>query len=321
MRTHGGWGTARDVLPMPACPVTSHPKDVEAIQRVPSVARILSVVTEVTGMGFAAVARVTEDRWVACAVRDNIAFGMEPGAELVVESTLCHEVRRDDRRVVIDHVARDGVYQDHDLRTPLGAMRSAISLLLQVAQDPQQVQRIAALASRSVERMARLVSDIMDFARGQLGDGIPVRLVDGPLTPTLVQVFEELEQLHPRVPLRCDLDLGERVRCDPERIGQALSNLLANAIEHGDPARPITVEAAVVEGEVRLSVANAGPPLDPEVRRQLFHPFQRGRADRAAQGLGLGLFIAMEIARAHRGTIDVISHAERTRFTLRFPVG
>src|SRR5580692_3769337 len=87
--------------------------DIAAIGRIEAVPTILDVVCRTTGMGFAAVARVTEDRWIACSVRDEIAFGLEPGGELKVETTICSEIRRSGEPVVINHVANDAVYRQH----------------------------------------------------------------------------------------------------------------------------------------------------------------------------------------------------------------
>src|ERR1700712_1856309 len=87
--------------------------DIAAVQGIAAVPRILEVVCRTTGMGFAAVARVTEQRWVCCAVRDEIAFGLTPGGELKVETTICHEIRQRHQAVVIDHVAEDEVYRNH----------------------------------------------------------------------------------------------------------------------------------------------------------------------------------------------------------------
>jgi GAF domain-containing protein len=87
--------------------------DVDAINRIPMVPKMLEVICRVTGMGFAAVARVTHDKWVACSVRDEIAFGLEPGGELQLETTICREIRHSGKAVVIDHVAQDGVYAHH----------------------------------------------------------------------------------------------------------------------------------------------------------------------------------------------------------------
>ena len=81
-------------------------RDVAAISRIDVVPTILEVVCRTTGMGFAAIARVTQDRWVACAVRDEIAFGLGPGGELEVATTICDEIRDSGQGVVIDEVAR-----------------------------------------------------------------------------------------------------------------------------------------------------------------------------------------------------------------------
>src|ERR1700691_152090 len=88
-------------------------EDIAAVHSIKAIPAILDVVCRTTGMRFAAVARVTEDRWVACSVRDDIAFGLKPGGELKVETTLCHEIRQSGQAVIIDHVAEDGAYRTH----------------------------------------------------------------------------------------------------------------------------------------------------------------------------------------------------------------
>ena len=90
--------------------------DIDAVDSIEAVPTILNVVCRVTGMGFAAVARVTEGRWICLAVNDEINFGLEPGLELKVETTICHEVRQSKEAVIIDHVAEDELYSSH--RTP-----------------------------------------------------------------------------------------------------------------------------------------------------------------------------------------------------------
>src|SRR5579863_9595277 len=87
--------------------------DVVLVQRIPAVRAALDAVCETTGMGFAVVARVTEDRWVACQVRDDINFGIEAGDELVIETTICRDIRQSGRPVAIDEVATDKVYCQH----------------------------------------------------------------------------------------------------------------------------------------------------------------------------------------------------------------
>jgi len=87
--------------------------DVETIARIPVVPAILEVICRTTGMGFAAIARVTEERWVACAVRDEIRFGLMPGGELKLDTTICYEIRQTGDPVVIDHVREDETYHNH----------------------------------------------------------------------------------------------------------------------------------------------------------------------------------------------------------------
>ena len=100
---------------------------IAAIARIDAVPMILDVVCRTTGMGFAAVARVTEDRWVACNLLDRINFGLKPGGELKVETTLCHQIRQTGEPVIIDHVDRDLQYSQH--RTPrLYGLQSYISM-------------------------------------------------------------------------------------------------------------------------------------------------------------------------------------------------
>src|ERR1700693_4685765 len=87
--------------------------DIESISHIEAVPTILDVVCRVTGMRFAAVARVTEDRWIACSVLDEIDFGLKPGGELRVETTICHQIRECREPVVINHAAEDEAWREH----------------------------------------------------------------------------------------------------------------------------------------------------------------------------------------------------------------
>src|SRR6201985_2116641 len=107
-------------------------QDIIAIQSIAAVPSILEVVCRTTGMGFAAVARVTEDRWIACNVRDDINFGLKPGGELKVETTLCHEIRQSGEAVIIDHVAEDPFYACHHTPQTHG-LQSYISMPIRLA--------------------------------------------------------------------------------------------------------------------------------------------------------------------------------------------
>ena len=109
------------------------------------------------------------------------------------------------------------------------------------------------------------------------------------------------------------------VLCDRARIGQLLSNLLANALTHGDPTSPVWVRAQCTDRMFELSVANKGPHIPPDTVARLFQPFARALHGPDRGGLGLGLYIASEIARSHGGSVVATSSPEETRFTFRMP--
>jgi sigma-B regulation protein RsbU (phosphoserine phosphatase) len=174
--------------------------------------------------------------------------------------------------------------------------------------------------SGSVERASALVNDMLDLARGSLGGGFIVeRNADAPLGPMLEQVVSELRSIAPDRIFEVSIDIEEPVYCDRGRIGQLASNLLANALSHGAADRPIVFEAFTRDDRFILSVANAGAPIPPDVQDRLFQPFFRGGARPSQNGLGLGLYIASEIAKAHDGKLEVTSTEEETRFTLSMP--
>jgi sigma-B regulation protein RsbU (phosphoserine phosphatase) len=130
-------------------------------------------------------------------------------------------------------------------------------------------------------------------------------------------VIEELNNAWPNA-IETHISLNHPVTCDPNRIGQLLSNLAGNALKHGAPGQPIRVLATTDDSGFELAVINHGDPIDPAVLERLFQPFFRG-ALASNQGLGLGLYIASEIARAHGGALKAQSTKDETRFTLRIP--
>jgi sigma-B regulation protein RsbU (phosphoserine phosphatase) len=206
----------------------------------------------------------------------------------------------------------------HDLRNPLASIAAGIRLI-QKAKLDQRSEEIVVLMQKSVVRMAGLIDNVLDFARGRLGGGITLALSTQPLEPALQQVVDELQSTHPDTIIKTDFALTKPVAADPVRIGQLFSNLLSNALTYGDAGEPVTVTAKT-EGQFELSVCNAGNPISPAAMERLFSPFSRVEVRPSQEGLGLGLFIASEIARAHGGTIDVTSTPELTCFTLRMPL-
>lgn len=383
--------------------------DIDAIARIDAVGTILEVVCRTTGMGFAAVARVTEDRWIACSVRDEIAFGLKPGSELKLETTICNEIRASGKAVIIDHVAEDPAFRNHhtpamygfqsyisvpivladgrffgtlcaidprparvstpeasgmfrlfadligfhldansrlavseasllterqgaelreqflavlghDLRNPLAAIDAGARLLRKSVKDERSVSILDQMQS-SVRRMSELINNVLDLARGRLGGGLAInRNSNAPLRDVLQQVIGELQAAAPERIIQTDFDMLGLVDGDPGRIGQMFSNLLGNAITHGAPGKPIHVRASSQDRVFELSVANEGEPIPPAIIEHLFKPFFRASGRPNQEGLGLGLYIAAEIARAHGGTLTASSSQDETRFTFRMPI-
>jgi sigma-B regulation protein RsbU (phosphoserine phosphatase) len=204
----------------------------------------------------------------------------------------------------------------HDLRNPLASIQAGLRLLPK-ARPPEKAAEIVGMMQNSITRMSKLVDNVMDFARGRLGGGLTLDVALEDLAPALEQVIDEVRTSYPDCTIESHVALPERIRCDRSRIGQLFANLLANAATHGEKGKPIQVSAATSGSRFELSVTNAGTVISEAAMRNLFKPFHRGL--NAMQGLGLGLYIASEIARAHNGTLDVTSTPERTCFTFRMP--
>jgi sigma-B regulation protein RsbU (phosphoserine phosphatase) len=206
----------------------------------------------------------------------------------------------------------------HDLRNPLSAIASGADMLLRLPIE-QRAIAITNLIQGSVKRMSALIDDVMDFARGRLGSGIALdaRAVD--LHPFLEHVVEELRTAHPDRHIEADFALTGDVVCDPDRLSQLMSNLLANAITHGSAEGPICVFAETAQGQFTSWVSNTGRAIPADAMNRLFKPFEREEVRASRNGLGLGLYIASEIARSHGGTLSATSSETETRFTFSMP--
>ena len=206
----------------------------------------------------------------------------------------------------------------HDLRNPLASVAAGTRVLLR---HPDKATDIAEQIERSISRMAGLIDNVLDFARGRLGGGfVTKRDSEEPLEPVLRQVVQELTSVHPDRAVEVDIDLLEAVECDRQRMGQLLSNLLGNAFVYGAATDPIRVRARTDAGQFELSVANSGEEIESAVLDKMFQPFFRGKVRESREGLGLGLYICAEIAKAHGGRMTVTSADGITCFTLRMSV-
>jgi signal transduction histidine kinase len=204
----------------------------------------------------------------------------------------------------------------HDIRTPLSTIMNGTEILRQRA--PASLAPLLDMMQRSSQRIAALVDDVTDFTRGRMGGGISLNLrQEHHLEAPLQQAIDELRSVHPQREIIAELPAGLTLVCDAARMVQLLSNLLNNAILHGSPSAPVRVSAREANGIFELSVTNSGPAIPAEVQAQLFKPFWRSGIADGGDGLGLGLFIASEIAISHGGLLEVSSADDATTFTYR----
>ena len=353
-------------------------QEIAAVQRITSVPSILQVLCQMTGMGFAAVARVTESRWIACAVEDQIGFALKVGDELDIDTTLCREVRAGLVPIAIDHASRDPVYRDHhtpklyaiesyisvpivlsngeyfgnlcaidrapaqvasgrtvaifehfarlialeldnqwrndallrelvderagsalreefiavlghDLRNPLAAIGASAQILALRPKDTDEIVDLGRRIGTNVRRMSELIEDVLDYAHGRLGGGMrAIAAPIGNLDQLIEDVVDELRQVHPERALVTSLDLGATVMGDRRRLQQLVSNLVGNALTHGDSTSPIDIRASQDGAQVEITVHNVGDEIPETSLARMFEPFARHDTS-SKRGDGLGL--------------------------------
>lgn len=210
----------------------------------------------------------------------------------------------------------------HDLRAPLNAIMLSSQVLARSGQLDEEHVGIASQLTGFVNTMTAMIHDLLDFTRTRLGRGIPVALMPVDLERLCHEVLEEFRAAYPDRMFRCTMEGDVRGEWDGARLRQVLSNLIANALQHGDDAGEVAVAASDAESDVLLMVKNGGSPIPPSALPTLFDPFVRAATERRPSGSneGLGLYISREIVTAHAGTITVVSsETEGTVFTVRLP--
>ncbi len=206
----------------------------------------------------------------------------------------------------------------HDLRTPLAAIRMSTELLMRRGTLPADEARVLARIASSAARMARIIRDLLDFTRVRSEGAIPIQPRPCDLAELARHAVAELQSAHPGRDVLLDLPASAPVVADPDRLAQAISNLVGNALQHGPRDALVTVSVGPAAGELR--VHNEGPPIRPDLLDVIFEPFHQGCSGCEPGSLGLGLFIVREVMRAHEGSVEVRSTAaEGTVFTLRVP--
>ena len=209
----------------------------------------------------------------------------------------------------------------HDLRNPLGAILLTAKHLARLHAG-DAVSEAAALLIRSGASMQALLDDLTDFNRTNLGLGLRVVRSDIDLAQAADTELEQLRAAHPDRRIEFAASGDNRGQWDGPRLQQVLRNLVANAIAYSSPKTPVRVTLRGERSDVLLEVSNSGH-VDPSVLRQMFEPLRRGADDSVKltvpDGLGLGLFIVREIAKAHGGDVEARCEGEQTIFSVRLP--
>jgi signal transduction histidine kinase len=211
----------------------------------------------------------------------------------------------------------------HDLRTPLGAIITSTRFMLDAGGLEEPHRTLVARASSSARRMNQMVLDLVEFTRTRLDDAIPIVRAEMDVRRLVHDVVLEIAASYPDSIVQMETGGNLSGAWDADRLAQALTNLVGNAVQHGAPGKPIRVSARGLAGEVTLSVHNEGPPIPAEQQSTIFQEGHRvgarpAAADRRHQGLGL--YIVERIVAAHGGSVSLRSTAaEGTTFTIGLP--
>lgn len=203
----------------------------------------------------------------------------------------------------------------HDLRSPLAVIQTGADYLHSRGGLRDNEAKVVGRIQRNAGRMGRLISDLLDFTRMQNGP-LTIRPRPASLADIVAEAVEDLQLLNPRA-IEVTVQTTRGTTCDEDRVTQAISNLVLNAMQHSAATARVTVVLREHDDAFELSIWNEGE-LAAKDAATLFQPFRRGGA---SVGMGLGLYISQQIARAHGGDLTMTtSSTGGTTFCLRLPI-
>ena len=233
------------------------------------------------------------------------------------------ERRQDRRESALDE--RDRLHElfvavlGHDLRSPISTVKMSAASLLRDMGNPDKARLTIGRIQSSADRMLEMVTQLLDFTRTRLGSGFEIEMQRGEVVAFVQEACADFTVNHPERELIREFPESVEANFDRNRLRQAVMNLLSNAAAYAPPGTPIVTRVAQGPDSFSITVENQGPPIPTDVREALFNPFVRARKSRKSGGLGLGLYITQEIAKAHGGEASFTSDEGSTAFTLRLP--
>src|SRR2546423_894091 len=212
----------------------------------------------------------------------------------------------------------------HDLRTPIGAIMTSASFMLETKELPEPHLTLTTRIVNASHRMNHMVGALLDFTRSRLGGGIPVTRAPMDMGKAVRAVVEELGAAHPERTISVEESGALRGNWDYQRIAQVLSNLISNALEYGSERTAVSVSVQGRDDDVTIAVHNRGPAIPAEQLDGIFNAMKprtaSGRTNGPSANLGLGLYIADRIIFSNNGRVNVESSEERgTTFTVHLP--
>lgn len=210
----------------------------------------------------------------------------------------------------------------HDLRNPLHAVTLLAEMLASSGKLDPEALKMASTIAASGNAMGRMIGDLLDFTGTRLGAKMIVTPAPMDLHSLCREVLDEMAAIHPSrsFHLECPGDLSGM--WDAQRLRQMLSNLLGNAVQHGFATTPVILTAGAADGGIALAVRNQGAAIRENSGALLFEPMMRNSMidfNRPVGSIGLGLYVAREVATAHGGSISYHSDDAETVFTVRLP--
>ena len=207
----------------------------------------------------------------------------------------------------------------HDIRDPLNSIQLAAHVLDRTAASDSPTRKQVEMVTRGVGRIQHIVGDLLDLSREREGAGIAVDRRPTDLRALCQDIIADVKAIATNRQVTFDCEADGNGAWDEQRILQAITNLTANAVQHGTPGSPVRLRLTGDAQRVAVEVHNEGA-IPAEVLPRIFEPFRSGRSHGGrGEGLGLGLFIAKALAVAHGGALEVDSSRQATTFRMVLP--